>query len=64
MSEASLGVLRMPEELALADDVAKAQFFAHCRWAADEIERLQAINAIQLPKLPKRQGRKAGYNVC
>jgi len=54
----------MPEELALADDVAKAQFFAHCRWAADEIERLQAINAIQLPKLPKRQGRKAGYNVC
>jgi hypothetical protein len=33
----------MPEELALADDVAKAQFFVRCRWAADELDRLQSI---------------------
>jgi hypothetical protein len=39
----------MPEELALADEATRAQHFYHCRWAADEIERLQAI----VDKLPK-----------
>ena len=42
MSVVSLGVLRVPEELALADEVNRAQFFSRCRWAADEIERLLA----------------------
>ncbi|MBL4766304.1 MAG: hypothetical protein JKY94_01025 [Rhodobacteraceae bacterium] len=44
MTTTILGVLRMPEELALADHLSKTQFFAAARFAADELERLSAEN--------------------
>lgn len=44
MSAVTLGVLRMPEELVLASELSKQQFFARAASAADDIEALQAEN--------------------
>lgn len=41
MSEVLLGILRMPEHMAMADDMAKHQHFCACREAANEIEYLR-----------------------